>query len=89
MSIDFTTALATIIRDAVRSEVATLNQPQEEKTTEHATIRGIRGLATYLGISSATAQRLKNEGKIPYSRIGSRVYFVPSEVDNAIKIKAV
>lgn len=82
---DFNAVLSAMIVNAVKEGVATL-QPEKESICEHATIKGIRGLAAYLGISSATAQRLKNEGKIPYSRIGNRVYFVPSQVDNAIKV---
>ena len=66
--VDFSTALATIIRDAVREEVATLKQPQAEKKDTKATLRGIRALAVYLGVSTATAQRLKNEGKVPFSQ---------------------
>ena len=63
---DFNAVLSAMIVNAVKEGVATL-QPQKESICEHATIKGIRGLAAYLGISSATAQRLKNEGKIPYS----------------------
>lgn len=61
-------------------------QPTPAKDTR-ATIRGIRGLAAYCGISTATAQRLKSEGRVPYSRIGNRVYFCPCEVDEALKVK--
>lgn len=61
-------------------------QPTQPKDTR-ATIRGIRGLAAYCGISTVTAQRLKSEGRVPYSRIGNRVYFCPCEVDEALKVK--
>lgn len=44
-------------------------------------IRGIRSLAEYLGCSIVTAQKLKNEGKIPYSTIGNRVIFNSIELD--------
>ena len=84
--VDFSTALALLVRDAVREEVATLKQPQAEKKDTKATLRGIRALAVYLGVSTATAQRLKNEGKVPFSQVGKRVFFVPCEVDNAIKV---
>ena len=62
-------------------------QPSTQAKDTRATIRGIRGLAAYLGISTATAQRLKSLGLVPYSRIGNRVYFCPSEVDEALKVK--
>ena len=44
-------------------------------------IRGIRALAEYLGCSIVTAQKLKNDGKIPYSTIGNRVVFNSIELD--------
>ena len=62
-------------------------QPSTQAKDTRATIRGIRGLAAYLGISTATAQRLKSLGLVTYSRIGNRVYFCPSEVDEALKVK--
>jgi hypothetical protein len=54
---------------------------------ERTTLKGIRGLASYLGISTATAQRLKNENKVPYFMIYSRVYFEPEHVDQTIRGK--
>ncbi len=83
------TALQFLIRNAVKEELmasSATKQPSQPKDTK-ATLRGIRGLAAYLGISTATAQRIKSEGRVPYSRIGNRVYFCPSEVDEALKVK--
>ena len=82
-------ALRTIFKEVVMEQMSALQaekQPTQPKDTR-ATIRGIRGLATYLGVSTATAQRLKSLGLVPYSRIGNRVYFCPSEVDEALKVK--
>lgn len=57
----------------------------ETKSSNRGTkIKGIRGLASYLEISSCTAQALKNKGKIPYYEIGNRVFFFTNEVDDAI-----
>ena len=80
-------ALRTIFKEVVMEQMSALPQvqPTQPKDTR-ATIRGIRGLAAYLGISTATAQRIKSEGRVPYSRIGNRVYFCPSEVDEALKV---
>ena len=82
-------ALRTIFKEVVMEQMSVLQaekQPTQHKDTK-ASIRGIRGLAAYLGISTATAQRIKSEGRVPYSRIGNRVYFCPSEVDEALKVK--
>lgn len=81
-------ALRTIFKEVVMEQMSALPQaqPTQPKDTR-ATIRGIRGLAAYLGISTATAQRIKSQGRVPYSRIGNRVYFCPSEVDEALKVK--
>uniref|UniRef100_UPI004056C276 DUF3853 family protein n=1 Tax=Alistipes sp. TaxID=1872444 RepID=UPI004056C276 len=83
------TALQFLIRNAVKEELmasSATQQPSQPKDTK-ATVRGIRGLAEYCGISTATAQRLKSEGKIPYSQIGHRVYFCPADIDEALKVR--
>ena len=89
METNFESALRSIFKSVVKEELmatSATQQPSQPKDTR-ATIRGIRGLAAYCGISTATAQRLKSEGRVPYSRIGNRVYFCPSEVDEALKVK--
>ena len=83
-------ALRSIFKSVVREELMATSgtqQPSTQAKDTRASIRGIRGLAAYCGISTATAQRLKSEGRVPYSRIGNRVYFCPSEVDEALKVK--
>ncbi len=87
--IDFEDALRTVFRAVVKEELSASlpKQPTPEVKSTKATIRGIRGLAAYLGVSTATAQRIKSEGRVPFSRIGNRVYFCPAEVDEALKVK--
>lgn len=90
MERNFNEALRSFFQSVVREELMATSaqkQPSNETKDTRATIRGIRGLATYLGISTATAQRLKSNGHVPYSRIGNRVFFCPSEVDEALKVK--
>jgi len=48
-------------------------------------IRGIRGLAAYLGVSTSTAQKLKNLNLVPFWTIGNRVYFDSDSVEKAIR----
>lgn len=90
METNFESALRSIFKSVVKEELmatSATQQPSTQARDTRATIRGIRGLAAYLGISTATAQRLKSLGLVPYSRIGNRVYFCPSEVDEALKVK--
>lgn len=35
----------------------------------------------YLGLSRPTLQRYRNDGKLPYSRVGSRVYYRREDVE--------
>jgi hypothetical protein len=53
----------------------------DEKPSE---IRGIHGLAAFLGVSPVTAQKIKNSGKIPYSQFGRVVLFDGSKVLEAM-----
>lgn len=87
MEIPYGKSWIDIVRDVVREELHAF-KTEKKQTIEptKATIRGIRGLAAYCGISTATAQRLKSKGIVPYSQIGNRIYFCPSEVDEALKV---
>ena len=58
------------------------NQPEQPTGTE---IRGIHGLAKFLGVSPVTAQKLKNSGKIPYSQFGRVVLFDSKKVADALE----
>lgn len=69
-----------IISDAVRK-----NMPTNPEKSKGVRIKGIRGLASHLGASTATIQRLKNEGVLPFYCVGNRTYFYADEVDAALK----
>jgi hypothetical protein len=72
--------------DLVKSEMNNETQPiieQKEKTL----IRGIHGLAKFLGTSPVTAQALKNSGKIPYSQYGRVILFDGDKVLEAMANK--
>lgn len=73
--------LEKLIADAVNRVTLVAEKPKR------ATIRGIRGLSEYTGISLATAHALVKSGQIPCSRYGTRYLFVPEEVDNALKVR--
>lgn len=51
-------------------------------------IDGIVALASYLGCAPSTAQKMKNEGKVPFYERGSRVYFYKDELAKALGQKS-
>ena len=59
-------------------------QQNSSKTFEP--IRGIHGLANFLGISPVTAQKLKNSGKIPFAQFERVVLFDPGKVMAALEL---
>ena len=68
MENNFESALRSIFKSVVREELMATSgtqQPSTQAKDTRASIRGIRGLAAYCGISTATAQRLKSEGRVP------------------------
>jgi len=82
-----------IMRDIVREEIGqgianlsasqkseiVLSQPPEKKL-----ISSIKGLAEFIHCSPVTAQKLKNEGLIPFMQIGRKILFDPDLVLNAM-----
>lgn len=71
--------------------IARLGDMQNDSATkvERTKICGIRGLAELLGCSTATAQRLKNEKRVPYYNVGKRTFFYEDEVITSLKNKEV
>ena len=56
-----------------------------EPQSEHKMLYSIRALGYFIGCSSVTAQKLKNEGRIPYRQIGRKVIFDTVEVLKAME----
>jgi len=48
-------------------------------------IKGIQGLADFLGVSKSVAQKMKNEGVIPYIQYDRIVLFEPDKVLRALE----
>jgi len=61
--------------------------PKYESTTAECGTKliGLRELSKHIGCGINTAQKLKDEGKVPYSQIGNRFYFYSNEVDVALR----
>lgn len=71
--------------EAIASKIACKVSIPQTGTDNRKPIRGIRGLAREFGASTATVQRLINEGLLPYRRIGNRYIFDIDEVNKALK----
>ena len=57
----------------------------EEEKPEPRLVHGISGLASILGCSIPTAQKLKSSGKVPYIQEGRKVIFEVDKVLEAIR----
>ena len=69
-----------IVQKAVRDAISNQIAPTEAK--QH--IKGTHQLALYLGISVSKAQKLKNEGVIPFFQNERLVLFDPDKVREAM-----
>jgi predicted methyltransferase len=67
------------------SSANTLPKFESTITDRGTKIIGLRDLAKHIGCGLNTAQKLKDDGKIPYSQIGNRFYFYSNDVDVALQ----
>jgi excisionase family DNA binding protein len=72
--------LESIIRDAVKQELISAAKQKNEKGMLNA-----KEICEYLGIHISTFNTWKANGKIPFKRLGKRVFFDWDEVKNALK----
>lgn len=73
--------LTEIVNNAVRDAM-----PKELKVSSpRPHIKGIHELAAYLKVSPSRAQKLKNEGILPYFQDGRLVLFDPDKVRAAME----
>ena len=77
--------LEDLIRKVVAEEVAKITINKENNNLKF--IRGINGLAEYLGISRSKAQKLKNENAIPFVQDGRMILFDSRKGDEALTKK--
>ncbi|MBN2639422.1 MAG: DUF3853 family protein [Bacteroidales bacterium] len=64
------------------------NQNIQASPKSFEPIRGIYGLAEFLGVSPVTAQKLKNSGKIPFAQFERLVLFDPQKVLDALEMNS-
>ncbi len=72
--------LVSIITDAIKAAMPTILN----ETTSKPFIKGIHELGIFMGVSPTRAQKLKNEGIIPYFQDGRTVLFDPIKVKIAM-----
>jgi len=84
--IDFDEAkLATVVKNAVAEALAVKPIMSEPKPQERKILYSIRELSEFIGCSTVTAQKLKNEGRIPYRQVGRKVMFDSVEILKAME----
>lgn len=76
--------LTAIVERAVNKAFAAKINKNNEPTPESKTLYSIRELADFIGCSTVTAQKLKNEGRIPYRQVNRKVLFDTVEVLKAM-----
>lgn len=62
-----------------------LEKENKEPEKEKIELRGMQALADFLKVSTTTAQKLKNSGRIPYIQIGKKVQFDGNKVLEALE----
>ena len=83
--IDFDEAkLAAIVKNAVAEAMAVMLIQNEPQPQERKILYSIKELSDFIGCSTVTAQKLKNEGRIPYRQVGRKVMFDSVEVLSAM-----
>jgi len=73
MSLD---ELKNIIKESVREEL---------KRKEEKGLLSFKETCNYLECSASALNKWKSENKIPFKKLGKRVYFVKDEIVNALK----
>ena len=73
--------LVSIINDAVRAAMPTIINEKPSKPF----IKGLKELAVYLEVSHSRAQKLKNEGVLPYFQNGRLILFDSIKVKTAME----
>lgn len=79
----FLSELSAAVAEQVISQLP--DSQRKRQATEHLKLRGIRGIASYLGCSTRTAQSMKNKGLFPVYYVGKNVFAYSDEIEAGIK----
>lgn len=77
-----------LISEAVAEAVTKLSQTTPQPTAQPDQRLTRTQLAEYLNCTLPTVDRYRNEGRIPFYQTGRTVYFLKSDVDNALRVNA-
>ena len=77
--------LTAIIEQAVNRAFAANTNFNREPAQERKTMHSMLELSEFIGCSTVTAQKLKNEGRIPYRQVGRKVLFDSFEILKAME----
>lgn len=80
---NFLSELAAAVAEKVISQLP--DNQSKIQSQERTKIKGIRGIASYLGCSTRTAQSMKNKGLFPVYYVGKNLYAYSDEVEAGIK----
>ncbi len=75
---------ATIVKTAVAEVIAEKSVQNQPLAPKRRILHSMQELADFLDCSKVTAQKLKNEGKIPYKQMGRKVLFDTADILNAM-----
>lgn len=82
--------LKEILQEVMQTSTANVQPTYTSNVSEKGSIiKGIRQLAEYIGCGLNSAQKLKNEGAIPFSQYGNRLIFYSNEVDFALRQRGI
>ena len=76
--------LAEVVRRAVKEQMEAMMIQKEVQPKERKILYSMKELADFIGCCVPTAQRMKNEGRIPYKQIGRKVMFDTVDVLKAM-----
>jgi hypothetical protein len=74
-----------LLAELLRKVEALAEDVKQLSSASTPVIKGIQGLADYLGISKSVAQKMKNEGVIPCVQYDRIVLFQPDKVLEALE----
>jgi len=83
-------ALVAVVRQAVRDEMAVIHPVKDPAVMQTGNevgrnLHSMQELADFMCCCLATAQKMKNAGRIPYRQVGRKVIFNTVEVLKAIE----
>ena len=80
-----TSSLEPLLTEFLRKVEALAEEVKYPSSASAPVIKGIQGLADFLGVSKSVAQKMKNEGVVPYIQYDRVVLFQSEKVLAALE----